>query len=102
MSRIRRRGDPADVRWVNIRASGAAAGRRLLRWERIRQGTGVGRANEVRPTHIRQAVRADGRVTRPLAWLDREQRRRIAPLSLWDVGDQLRDAAELYRLLTGR
>jgi len=35
------------------------------------------------------------------AWLDHEQRRLIAPLALWDITDQLRDAAELFRLRAG-
>ena len=35
-------------------------------------------------------------VRRPLVWLDAEHRRLVAPLALWDVTEQLEQAASLY------
>jgi hypothetical protein len=88
---------------VHLRPCGVAGRRRSLRWAHGRQELAVRRRRDVHLVHKMQACVAVGRPgTPPPAWLDHAQRHLIAPLALWDITDQLLEAAERFRRITGR
>jgi hypothetical protein len=95
---VSRKADGADsavVRWVRDRRRYRAGGRQVIGWALDRRVGPPRRRSEVHVAHIHRDLGARRLTVR---WLDEETRRLIAPLALWDITDQLEDAAALFRL----